>query len=249
MRKTILSIILMGISHIALADDIKKMPYEAFTELGGAYLEINDFANAMDNVDKALKYKEDYAPALMVKGLTSAMINKTDDAQKYLERAMKLEPSNLDIQNSYGMFLCESKVNREKGKKILDDLSNNLLYTSQEKVMRNLEKCVDGYENKTLYLLKAVQVNPNDLNTRIRLLEVYDNYQKYNAASKLVNLLLEKWPPNVVIPPKIYDIGYRAERILVDAGKGSDASMKFYKKQLLDNYPTSLETLRLMNDE
>lgn len=244
-----MSIILLGVSQLSVADDIKKMPYEAYTELGSAYLEINDFANAMDNIDKALKYKDDYAPALMVKGLTSAMINKTDDAQKYLERAMKIEPNNLDIQNSYGMFLCESKVNREQGKKILEDLSHNLLYTSPEKVMRNLEKCVDGYENKTLYLLKAVQINPNDLNTRIRLLEVYDNYQKYNAASKLVKLLLDKWPPNVVIPAKIYDIGYRSERVLVEAGKGSDADFKFYKKQLMDNYPTSIETLRLLNDE
>ncbi len=248
MKKILLSLLCVPLMAFAEGEPERKEPEKPYTTLASAYLEINDFASAMSNVDRALQANENYAPAMMVKGLTLAAVNQKKEAQKWLERAVKTAPKDLDIQNNYGYFLCESKVDIEKGRNVLENVANNLLYRTPEKAFMNLERCVSNYDEKVTYLFKAIEMNPKDVWIRVRLLEIYDTYNKYPSASKLAKLLMDKWPPDVVIPPKVLLMGFNAEKGLIASGKTDDSDLKFYQTQLQTKYPESIETLRMMNE-
>jgi tetratricopeptide (TPR) repeat protein len=61
--------------------------------LGDAYLKTNQFDKASSEFDKLLAISEDYAPALLGKGLALQGMGKKNEAQVQFDKAIKVSPA------------------------------------------------------------------------------------------------------------------------------------------------------------
>ena len=78
------------------------------TELGGLYLSQGNLVVALDEARKALAAASNYAPAHSLFGLIYMQMRDNRSAQESYERALRLAPTDPEINNSYGWFLCQT---------------------------------------------------------------------------------------------------------------------------------------------
>lgn len=77
------------------------------TELGQRYLQSGDLQTALEKLQKALQFDDDYAPAHTVIAVVYERINDLPDAEKHYRRAEELEPKKGGPNNNLGAFLCK----------------------------------------------------------------------------------------------------------------------------------------------
>lgn len=75
-------------------------------ELGQRYMEQGKLELALDNLQKALQYDDNYANAHTVIAVLYERIGNTEQAGKHYARAVELAPKSGDTNNNYGQFLC-----------------------------------------------------------------------------------------------------------------------------------------------
>ncbi len=78
------------------------------TELASAYFERGSMGIALEELRTAISADPNYAPAYSVLGLVHMDLRENDVAQQNFERALALSPSDPDINNNYGWFLCRT---------------------------------------------------------------------------------------------------------------------------------------------
>ncbi len=78
------------------------------TELGSLYLQKGTLAVALDEARIALSADSAYAPAHNLAGLAYMQLREDASAEKSFEAALQLAPSDPEINNNFGWFLCQS---------------------------------------------------------------------------------------------------------------------------------------------
>ncbi|MBS0569507.1 MAG: type IV pilus biogenesis/stability protein PilW [Proteobacteria bacterium] len=75
-------------------------------ELGQRYMQQGKLEIALDNLQKALQYDENYVDAHTVIAVLYERIGNVEEAGKHYKRAVELAPKSGDTNNNYGQFLC-----------------------------------------------------------------------------------------------------------------------------------------------
>lgn len=119
--------------------DLEKAA-EANAKLGLGYLRQGNFELAMSKLTKALKFDEDNAKAHHYMAELYRRLGEVPKADKHYKIAMELEPKNTDIQNNYGVFLCDQK-RYKMADKHFEKVLENPLYTTRSKVYENIGLC------------------------------------------------------------------------------------------------------------
>ncbi|MCX7512175.1 type IV pilus biogenesis/stability protein PilW [Frateuria sp. STR12] len=76
------------------------------TELGQQYMANGDLKTAMEKLNRALQFDQDYAPAHTVLAVLEERINRPEQAEQHYRRAAQLEPDKGMPNNNLGTFLC-----------------------------------------------------------------------------------------------------------------------------------------------
>lgn len=75
-------------------------------ELGQRYMQQGKLELALENLQKALQYDDNYVDAHTVIAVLYERIGNVEEAGKHYKRAVELAPKSGDTNNNYGQFLC-----------------------------------------------------------------------------------------------------------------------------------------------
>jgi tetratricopeptide (TPR) repeat protein len=149
----------------------------------------NRFIEAIENYNKVIDLKRNHFKALMNKGVCFFMLNNTENALKYYEKAIRSNPCDSNIYTLKGKLLNNNLKNYKEAMKCLDkaiclDANNYDAYLQKGDLLYNLNK----YEDAIEYYDRSIQINPNNsdvyfskgcsLKKLNRLNEAIENFEK-----------------------------------------------------------------------
>jgi len=206
------------------------------TELGVSYYENGQLGVALEELNIAVAADKTYAPAFNALGLVHMDLKEDDQAEKYFRQAIKIDPSNSEAKNNYGMFLCQRGRQKEGIRQLLDALKNPL-YATPDAAYRNAGLCArkaGDTKSAEEYFLKALKLNPNQPQALYNLAEI--NYQRddYAAAKQYIS---RYFTVTENAGPEALWLAARIERKI-----GDRTALANYGLQLRRRYPSAPET-------
>jgi type IV pilus assembly protein PilF len=161
------------------------------TELGALYLGNGRFGVAQEEGRIALSADPGYAPAYNLLALVHMNLRENAAADEEFQKALRLAPNDPEINNNYGWFLCQTDRVKQSLNHFLTAIKNPL-YTTPAKAMTGLGICyikVKDDASAEDFLLKALNVDINNLEARFWLAELYLRKGRYFEARRLLNEL------------------------------------------------------------
>ena len=83
------------------------------TELGLSYMQNNQFSDAEEKLNKALRINPRNTDTLNAMALLKSKTNQQEEAIYYFRKAIKLDSSDPAINNNYGQYLCAIGSHKE----------------------------------------------------------------------------------------------------------------------------------------
>jgi type IV pilus assembly protein PilF len=123
------------------------------TELAASYYERSQYAIALQEIDVALKFDENFPQAYNVRAMVRMALREDDQANADFLHSLQLDGSNSETHNNYGWFLCQRGRIKESISQFQEALKNPL-YATPEMAYVNLGVC-----SKKAGLIKDVEVN------------------------------------------------------------------------------------------
>lgn len=208
------------------------------TELAAGYMELGNYGVALQEAGEALKADPNFAPAFSVLGLIYMELRDDKAAEANLQRALRINPQDSDVNNNFGWFLCQRKREQESIKYFLAALRNPL-YQTPDKSWVNAGVCARKSGDLAAaddYFQRALQVRPGQPQALLQLADMAYKRKSYPEAKAY----LMRIQRDVEATPEYLWLSLRVERATGD--RNAEASLGF---QLRKNYPDSREAREL----
>jgi type IV pilus assembly protein PilF len=206
------------------------------TELGAAYFQSGHMSAALDELRVALNADSDYVQAYSIRGLVYGQLKEFDRAEADFRRALSLAPTDPEVNNNYGSYLCENGKERQSIAYFLQALKNPL-YETPERAYTNAGTCAlkaGDVEGAQRYLLTALGMARDDGGVvRLQLARLFYQRGIYEEARIYLSDALKQMEPPT---PAALWLGMRLEHKL-----GNRSAESSYASQLRSRYPTSEE--------
>jgi type IV pilus assembly protein PilF len=169
--------------------------------LGLTYLSNGNFSQAKANLDKALNFAPKSADAHFAMAYYYQQVDELALTEEYYLKALKLDPENPNIINSYGAFLCE-QGRYEKAKSFFLRAVTSKSYISVAETYENLAICavdqgktdeaIDFFElalnhqptrGKSLFFLAQLQKEQGNYGEAKKSLWKYDRVSRVSPES------------------------------------------------------------------
>ena len=208
----------------------------AHTELAASYLNIGRLAVALQEADEALKADPRYVPAHNIVALVYMELREDVKAKASFERALKLKPGDSDVNNSYGLFLCDRKKEKDSIR-YFEAALRNPLYASPHDAAVNAGICsrrIGDEVGALQYFERALAFRPDDARALVNLAQLHHARRQVNLAkSYLTRFMQGTQKPDAAT----LWLGARLEHAL-----GDRAAVASYGSQLKERFPTAPET-------
>jgi type IV pilus assembly protein PilF len=209
------------------------------TELAAGYFQLGNFGVALDEANEALKGDPDYAPAYGILGLIYAQLREEDKAEANFRRGLRVAPTDPDLNNNYGYYLCTRKKEKEGIERLMVAVKNPL-YKTPDQAWATAGRCAMQSGDAAVaedYFKTALRLNPGQPEALFNLADMnYKRGDTIEAKRYLVQLVRRMDAPNA----ETLWLGIRIERKLGD--RNTEAS---YATQLRNKFPDSREALLL----
>lgn len=215
-----------------------KRAAELNAQLGLGYLNEGQYQRAKYKLDKAIKFDPDNPHAYHYMAELYRRLKEFDKAGENYKKALSLAPDDMNIQNNYGVYLCE-RGQYERAYKHFQNIISNPLYAARANAYENVGLCSlrEGRLKKAEESFKAaLQINPRMPKSLIQLAQMsYDEgmtdvsfqyFQRYVAIAQQT--------------PESLWIG-----ILLENDRGNKDTVASYKVLLKGKFPDSDEAKRL----
>lgn len=209
------------------------------TELGAGYFSRGQYAVALEELRDALSADDRYAPAYGMMGLVYMELREDKPAEDNFKRAMELAPSESEIHNNYGWFLCTRNRYDEAMHQFNIALANPL-YPSPERALSNAGICslkANKPEAAQAYLERSLKYQPNQAQALTQLAQIYYKQGRLLEARTMIDRFFENNQPT----SEALWLGVRLARKQND--KDAEAS---YGLQLRRRFADSGETQLLL---
>ncbi|MBL4631643.1 MAG: type IV pilus biogenesis/stability protein PilW [Paraglaciecola sp.] len=211
--------------------------------LGLTYLKNGNFSKAKFNLDKALEFAPRSADANFAMAYYYQRVDEVELAENAYQFAMRLEPKNANIANSYGAFLCQNG-DYEKAKKYFLKAVNTRSYASSAETYENLALCSRSQgrpEDAIQYLRSAVNHQPGRATGLFLLSRSLIEAQQWQEA----RVFLRRYEKTSRINPQSLWMSMQIEQ-----GIGNASAAKGYADMLLKIYPNDpVTTLMLASQQ
>jgi type IV pilus assembly protein PilF len=219
----------------------KKQAFEvaiANMNLGIEYMRQGAYDNALENLNRSILAKPDFAPAYNVLGLLYQRLGDPKKSEDNFKYSIKLDPTDSSTYNNYGLFLCNN--NRlDEAEVVFLTAANNAFYDAPEIALTNAGICLLGSkpEMGEGYLKQALNKNQYFPHALIQLAEISYNRSDYELAHQY----FERYKDRTGHTPKSLWLGVR---ICNELGYKDDVAS--YALLLRNKYPESKETISMM---
>lgn len=203
-------------------------------ELGASYYQQGNYQVALQELRQALAIDPNYASAYGVVGLVYMDLGDRARAEESFQRGLALSPTDSDIANNYGWFMCQGGRYKESLDLFARALRNPL-YTTPAKPLHNAGICARRMgDDKAAedYFLRAFQVDAGNPVAMYNLADLYLKRGDLERAKFYSSRLLSNFEPSA----QILWLALRVERRM--GNREAEASLA---AQLRRRFPASPE--------
>ena len=157
-------------------------------ELAALYYDRGNMAVALEELRIAASADPNYALTYSMFGLVYMDLKENKLAQENFERAIRLSPTDPDINHNFGLFLCRTGRENESIKYFLQAVRNPL-YPSPWRSYSAAGQCSmrkDNVKDAESYFLQALRQEPDDPLSLISLGQIRYRQGSLEDARKLV---------------------------------------------------------------
>jgi type IV pilus assembly protein PilF len=223
-------------SNVAAA--AARQAAEVNTSLGAEYLERGQYEVALEKLRKAVRSDRRYAPAHTVLAVLYEHIGETDLAEEHYRRAVEISPENGDVNNNYGVFLCQSE-REDLALKHLMKAVDDPFYQTPEVALANAGSCelqrghLDSAEK---FLRQSLEYDAEFPDALLPLASIYFRKGEYLRA----RAFLQRFEASGTETAESLYLGYRIETRLKDSRAAAD-----YAGRLRQRFPDSEQLEKL----
>ncbi len=227
-------------SELKTASDLTSIDKRAAIrlQLAVGYYQEGNYEVALDEVKKALAADPDLSDAYSIRALIYTAMKENVLAEDNYQRAIRLAPRKPDLNNNYGLFLCQTQ-RYPQGMAQFDIALKNPMYQSPASAMINAGNCAMKMKNLPVaerYLLDALRLAPDLPALQADLARLYYERRDYARAGFFINRLTTVAKPET-LPADWLWVAIRVQRKL-----GDKALEQSLGTQLRRRHPLSPET-------
>jgi type IV pilus assembly protein PilF len=203
-------------------------------QLAIGYYEQRQINVALDEIKRALQADPNLADAYSVRGLIYMEMGENRLAEDNFLQSIKLDPSNPDLTNNYGWFLCQTGRERQ-AMSYFESALNNRTYQSPAKALNNAGVCslkVKDLNAAEKYFIRAFQFEPGNPLTNAHLAKLHYDKKDYERARFYIGRVMK----SDIMTADILWLAIKTERKLGD--RAAEASLA---TQLRRRHPNSVE--------
>jgi len=208
---------------------------ESNTSLGLEYMNRGQYEVALGKLKKAVRDDPDYAPAHTVLAVLYETIGEMELAGKHYKLAYDADSKDGDVNNNYGVYLCQSGKEEQAIGHFLTALEDPF-YSSPSVALTNAGSCVLGQGKLAEaddYLRRALKIEPAFPDALIEMARLNFEQQSYLTA----RAFMQRYEAVANHRAASLLLAYKIEAAL---GDGSVADK--YKLILESNFPESDQT-------
>ena len=212
------------------------------TELGALYYSRGNMGVALEELRTATVADPSYAVAHSMLGLVYMELRENKLAQESFERALRLSPSDPDINHNYGWFLCQTGREGESFK-YFQQAVRNPLYPTPWRSYSAAGACalrVNNVKDAEDYFQRALKVEPNEPVSLLQLGQIRYRQGNFEEARQLLARYGRQNEPSA----ESLWLALRIERKL-----GERVAENSFANQLRRRFPTSREYQLLQRGE
>jgi len=215
---------------------------ETNTSLGQAYMERGQYEVALDKLKRAVANDKTYAPAHTLLAILYETLGEIELAEKEYEAAIKYDPTDGDVNNNYGAFLCRRGKSEQADPYFMTALKDPFYKTPQLAYV-NAGNCSLGrgdLDKAESYLRQSLEYDDKNAAALLSMADV-----SYRRGSYLrARAFLQRYEAVGTLNEESLLLGYRIESELNDS-----KSANRYRTELLERYPNSSEAGRAAGRE
>jgi len=206
----------------------------AHTDLAAAYFERGSMAVALEELRIATASDASYAPAHSMFGLVYMELKENQLAESSFERALRLSPTDPDINHNFGWFLCNTSREKESVKYFVQALRNPLYATPWRSYSAAGVCSLKAGDAKDAeeFFQRALKLEPDDTPSLLKLGEIRYRQGNTDEARRLVSRYNKLRTPSA----ESLWLALRIERRL-----GERVAEQSYANQLRRRFPASTE--------
>jgi len=204
------------------------------TELASLYYSNGNLGVALEELRAAAKADGNYAPAYGMYGLVYMQMKDQTRAEESFERALRLAPSDADINHNYGWFLCQTGREPASVKYFLQAIRNPLYampwrsYSAAGVCMMKMNQ----FKDAEAFFERALKFEPDEPASLVGLGQIRYRQGNIGEARKLVTRY------NKLVTPTSESL-WLAVRI--ERRMGERLQEQAFANQLRRRYPDSRE--------
>jgi type IV pilus assembly protein PilF len=208
------------------------------TDAGAEYLRKGQFRDAKDKLDSAVKQDPKYYKAHWVMGLLLEQLDRPAEADSFYKTAIRLQPEDPDVTNTYAVYLCKSgKI--DEALPLFENLIRNKLYREPWAAATNAALCLRNDKRNAdalAFLERALTMKPEYVDAVIQKADVQLAVGRPAQARQTVDAYIAQEMPKARDPhrPDVLMIGVRAA---LAAGDREGAGQ--YGRLLIRDFPNS----------
>jgi type IV pilus assembly protein PilF len=204
------------------------------TELASMYYSNGNVGVALEELRAAAKADANYAPAYGMYGLVYMQMKDQTRAEESFERALRLAPSDADINHNYGWFLCQTGREPASVKYFLQAIRNPL-YATPWRSYSAAGVCtmkMNQLKDAEAFFERALKFEPDEAASLVGLGQIRYRQGNIGEARKLVTRY------NKLVTPTSESL-WLAVRI--ERRMGERLQEQAFANQLRRRYPDSRE--------
>ncbi len=166
-------------------------------ELAVNYFKERQIKTALEELRSAEAADPNFADVHNMRAIVLSSIGENKDAEASFLRALRLTPTDSDINNNFGWFLCQQGRERESIR-FFDAAARNPLYQTPAMPIRNAGIClmrVQDWKAAETYLMRSFEMEPGNVvgvyNLALMYLRAKDLERAWFYAERLNKMLPE----------------------------------------------------------
>lgn len=213
----------------------KRLAAESNTSLGLEYMNRGQYEVALGKLKKAVREDPTYAPGQTVIAVLYERIGEQDLAGKHYKKAYEADPKDGDVNNNYGVYLCQTNKESQAIEHFLRALDDPF-YSSPSIALTNAGSCAlrsGNFTEADEYLRRALKIEPDFPDALMNMSRL--NYEQNNYLT--ARAFMQRFEAAA---------GHGAETLLlayqIEMASNNRKAANTYKLMLESNYPESNQT-------
>lgn len=224
-----------GRPDAAEKESMLRKGVESNTSLGLEYMNRGQYEVALGKLKKAVKDDPGYAPAQTVIAVLYERIGETGLAGKHYQMAYEADPKDGDVNNNYGVYLCQTGEGNRAIKHFHTALDDPF-YSTPSIALTNAGSCELGRRNMAeadTYLRRALKIEPELPDALIIMARL--NFEEQNFLKS--RAFMQRYESVASHRASSLLLAYR-----IETASGDRKTASQYKIILETNFPDSTQT-------